>query len=128
MRPLATRLARVIGLAVLLYSLVILLGTIVGALGGAVSDTPWLLILVIAVGAVGLAGSIVFLLSLDGPRDCGGRLARRAAGWTGMMIAAVLPTSWLYLIAPVTLLGGLALLIPPHASAVDEQRPNLNSG
>jgi hypothetical protein len=125
-RPLATRLARVIGLAVLLYSLVIFLGNIVGALGGAVSDTPWLLILVIAVGAVGLTGSIVFLLTLDGPerwRSTG----RRAAGWTGMMIAAVLPTSWLYLIAPVTLLGGLALLIPPHASAVDEQRPTLKS-
>ena len=53
MRPLATRLARVIGLAVLLYSPVIFLGNIVGALGGAVSDTPWLSILVIAVGAVG---------------------------------------------------------------------------
>ena len=120
MRPLATRLARVIGLAVLLYSLVILSGH----LGALEEPSPN----AVAVdtrhrsGAVGLPG-VVFLLSLDGPerwRSTG----RRAAGWTGMMIAAVLPTSWLYLIAPVTL-----PVAGPHPSpaSVDEQRRNLKS-
>jgi hypothetical protein len=127
MRPLATRLARVIGLAVLLYSLVIFLGNIVGALGGAVYDTPGLLLLVVAVGAVGLAGSIVYLLSLDGPERWR-TTTRRALGWIGMMIAAVLPSSWLYLIAPVSLLGGLALLIPPEKTGPDNPTTVLSSG
>ena len=45
-----------------------------------------------------------------------------------MMIAAALPSSWLFLIAPVTLLGGPALLIPPDVSEVESQRPAVSSG
>jgi hypothetical protein len=127
MRPLATRLARVVGLAVMLHSLVIFLGNIVGALGGAVYDAPGLLLLVVGVGAVGLAGSIVYLLSLDGPQ-LWRTTPRRALGWVGMMIAAFLPTSWLYLIAPVTLLGGLALLLPPDMTGKDDPAAVLSSG
>lgn len=111
----------------LLYSLVIFLGNIAGALGGAVYDTPGLLLLVVGVGAVGLAGSIVYLLSLDGP-DGWTTTTRRAVGWIGMMIAAVLPTSWLYLIAPVTVLGGLALLMPPEKTGPDNPTTVLSSG
>ena len=127
MRPLATRAARIIGLTVLFYSLVIFLGNIVGALAGAVYDTPALLLLVVAVGAVGLAGSIVYLLSLDGPKRWR-TTRRRAAGWIGMMVAAVLPTSWLFLIAPVTLVGGLALLIPTEETGPESPNTALSSG
>jgi hypothetical protein len=104
----------VIGLAVLLFSLVVFAGNLAGALGGAAYDTPGLLLLIVGAGAIGLTGSIIFLLSLDGPERWR-TIGWRAVGWVGMMIAAILPTSWLFLIVPVTTLGGLALLIPPDS-------------
>ena len=94
---------------------------------GADYDSGAIVLLVVGVGALGLAGSIVFLLSLDGPESWR-TTKRRAIGWIGMMIAALLPSSWLFLIAPVTLLGGLALLIPPNVPAVEDQRPAVSSG
>lgn len=112
MRVLATRLTRVIGLAVLLYSGVVFLGNLLGAAGGARYDSLGILLVIVAVGGVGLAGSVVFLLSIDGPASWR-TTTRRAVGWLGMMISALLPTSWLYLIAPVTAVGGLSLLLPP---------------
>jgi len=127
MRALANRLARLVGIAVLLYSGVILFGNAIGAMAGADYDSVEIMLLIVGIGAMGLAGSIVFLLSLDGPESWR-RTTRRALGWIGMMIAAVLPTSWLFLIAPVTLLGGLALLIPPDVPATDDRRPAVNSG
>ena len=127
MRALANRLARLVGIAVLLYSGVIFFGNAIGAMAGADYDSVEIVLLIVGIGAIGLAGSIVFLLSLDGP-EAWRTTTRRALGWIGMMIAAVLPTSWLFLIAPVTLLGGLALLIPPDVSAIEDQRPAVNSG
>jgi len=112
MRVLATRLARVIGVAVLLYSGVVFFGNVLGAAGGAEYDSLEILLVIVAIGAVGLAGSVVFLLSIDGPQSWR-TTTRRAVGWLGMMIAALLPTSWLFLIAPVTAIGGLSLLLSP---------------
>jgi hypothetical protein len=126
-RALANRLARVVGIAVLLYSGVIFFGNALGAMTGADYESGAIVLLVVGVGALGLAGSIVFLLSLDGPESWR-RTKRRAIGWIGMMIAALLPSSWLFLIAPVTLIGGLALLIPPDVPAVEDQRPAVSSG
>lgn len=127
MRALANRLARVVGIAVLLYSGVIFFGNAVGAMAGADYDSGAIVLLIVGVGAIGLAGSVVFLLSLDGPESWR-TTSRRALGWIGMMIAAFLPTSWLFLIAPVTLLGGLALLIPPDEAGQDNSTTVLNSG
>ena len=123
---LATRLARVVGITVLLYSCFVFFGNVFGLMTGAVYDNAGILLLVIGVGAVGLAGSIVFLLSLDGPESWR-TTRRRALGWIGMVIAALLPTSWLFLIAPATLLGGLALLIPPEKTGPDNPTTVLNS-
>jgi hypothetical protein len=122
-RVLATRLARVIGVAVLLYSGVVFFGNVLGAAGGAKYDSLEILLVIVAVGAVGLAGSVVFLLSIDGPQSWRTTI-RRAVGWLGMMIAALLPTSWLFLIAPVTAIGGLSLLLSPDRS----DRDGLRSG
>ena len=117
MRVLATRLARVIGLAVLLYSGVVFFGNVLGAVGGAKYDSVGILLVIVAVGAVGLAGSVIFLLSIDGPESWR-TTTGRAAGWLGMMIAALLPTSWLFLIAPVTAIGALSLLLSPDREGV----------
>jgi hypothetical protein len=117
----------VIGIAVLLYSGVLFFGNLIGAVGGAEYDSFQILFVIVAVGAVGLAGSVVFLLSIDGP-DPWRTTARRAAGWVGMMIAALLPTSWLFLIAPVTAIGGLSLLLPPGRSSSEQTEPSLRSG
>ena len=127
MRALANRLARVVGIAVLLYSGVIFFGNAVGAMAGADYDSGAIVLLIVGVGAIGLAGSVVFLLSLDGPGIMEDDQRVRALGWIGMMIAAFLPTSWLFLIAPVTLLGGLALLIPPDEAGQDNSITVLNS-
>jgi len=127
MRALANRLARVVGIAVLLYSGVIFFGNAIGAMAGADYDSVEIVLLIVGIGAIGLAGSIVFLLSLDGPESWR-TTTRRALGWIGMMIAAVLPTSWLLLIAPVTLLGGLALLIHQDVAVAVDQRPAVSSG
>ena len=127
MRALANRLARVVGIAVLLYSGVIFFGNAVGAMAGADYDSGAIVLLIVGVGSIGLAGSVVFLLSLDGPESWR-TTTRRSLGWIGMMIAAFLPTSWLFLIAPVTLLGGLALLIPPDEAGQDNSITVLSSG
>jgi len=124
---LATRLARVIGIAVLLYSAVVFLGNIIGAMVGADIDNFEILLLVVGVGAIGLAGSVVFLLSFDGP-EAWRTTTRRAVGWIGMMIASLLPTSWLFLIAPVTAIGGLSLLLPPDRSTNGRSARALRSG
>ena len=127
MRALANRLARVVGNAVLLYSGVIFFGNAVGAMAGADYDSGAIVLLIVGVGAIGLAGGVVFLLSLDGPESWR-TTTRRSLGFIGMMIAAFLSTSWLFLIAPVTLLGGLALLIPPDEAGEDNSITVLNSG
>ena len=127
MTALANRLARVIGIAVLLYSSVVFLGNLIGAIAGAEYDSFGILLMVVAVGAIGLAGSIVFLLSLDGP-ETWRTTTRRAVGWAGMMIASLLPTSWLFLIAPVTAIGGLSLLLSPDRSTNARSPRALRSG
>ena len=127
MRALATRLARVVGITVLLYSVVVVLGNVIGAIAGAVYDNFQVLLAVVTVGAVGLAGSVIFLLSIDGP-DSWRTTNRRAIGWVGMMVASLLPTSWLYLIAPVTALGGLSLLLAPESPSSSREDPRLRSG
>lgn len=127
MRALATGLARVIGIAVLLYSGIVFLGNVFGALGGAEYDSLQILLVIVTVGAMGLAGSVVFLLSIDGP-DPWRTTNRRAVGWVGMMIASLLPTSWLFLIAPVTAIGGLSLLLPPDRSSSEPEGQSLRSG
>lgn len=127
MVALATRLARVVGIAVLLYSAVIFFGNAIGALAGAEYDSFEIVLLIVIVGALGLAGSVVFLLSIDGPESWR-TTTRRAVGWLGMMIASLLPTSWLFLIAPVTAIGGLSLLLPPDRATSDREGSDLRSG
>jgi hypothetical protein len=116
-KRLATTLARLAGLTILLYTAFGLLGNLAGAvLSGDAYDPIWVLFLVLGVFGVRLAGSIAFLLSIDG-QPYWRTTRRRLMGWVGMMVAALLPTSLTFLIAPVAALGGLALLLPPDPQA-----------
>jgi hypothetical protein len=120
-RHLATSFARFIGLAIFLYGAVIFFGNLVGAIGDAGFDPFWALYLVLGVGLTGMAGAVVFLLSFDGPAQWRTR-GRRALGWIGMLICALIPASFVLLIAPLALVGGLTLLIPPELPALRRGR------
>ncbi len=113
-RAIAKTFARLVGLASLLYSGTVFFGGIVGVAGDAATDTPWLLVALACVSLTGIAGSVLFLLGLDGPQQFRTR-RRRVLGWAGMMLCALMPTSLLYLIAPLVLAGALTLLIEPGA-------------
>lgn len=126
MRAIATTFARFCGLAVLMYSGIALLGNLAGASAGATFDPAWILLPVLGIFAAGLAGSIVYLLSFDGPTRWRTR-GRRAVGWIGMMIAALLPTSLWILIVPVSILG-MAGLFLPVTPPPEDGRQMLSSG
>jgi len=115
-RRLVTTFARFLGLAIFLYGAVIFFGNLVGALGNSDFDPYWILYLVLGVGLTGMTGGVVFLLSFDGPDPWRTR-GRRALGWVGMLMCALVPASYVLLIAPLVLVGGLTLLIPPESPA-----------
>ena len=116
MKRLVTTFARFVGLAIFLYGAVIFFGNLVGALGNSDFDPYWILYLVLGVGLTGMTGGVVFLLSFDGPDPWRTR-GRRALGWVGMLMCALVPASYVLLIAPLVLVGGLTLLIPPESPA-----------
>jgi hypothetical protein len=111
-KAIATTLARFVGLASLLYSVTVFFGNVVGVVQDAVSDTPWLLVGLAMVSLTGIGGSIVFLLSFDGPPRFRTR-GRRLLGWFGMLICAAMPTNLLYLIGPLVLVGMVTLPLVP---------------
>ncbi len=126
-RRLATSFARFVGLAILLYGAVIFFGNLVGAFGNSDYDPFWSLYLVLGVGLTGMAGAFAFLLSFDGPAPWRTR-GRRAVGWIGMLMCALLPATFVLLIAPLALLGGLTLFIRPEAPARQRGRHVAISG
>lgn len=125
-RRFATSIARFVGLAIFLYGAVIFFGNLVGA-GSAGYDPFWTLYLVLGVGLTGMAGAVAFLLSFDGPAPWRTR-GRRALGWLGMLMCALIPASFVLLIAPVAMIAGLTLLIPPETPARRRGRHVATSG
>ncbi|MGH8913037.1 MAG: hypothetical protein ACRDZM_00795 [Acidimicrobiia bacterium] len=111
-RP-ASTFARFVGLAALGYGGVMSVGALVDAFGGSAYDPFWFVYLVLWIGMTGIAGALAFLLSIDGPPRWRTR-TRRALGWLGMLICALLPAGFLYIIGPLVLLGGLTLLLSPE--------------
>lgn len=116
MKRIATTFARFVGVAALVYGGFILVGHTLSRLAGATYASPWVLLLVVVLAGSGIGGAILFLLSFDGPPQYRTR-GRRFLGWVGMMACAAMPTSLLFLIAPLVLTGGLTLLIPPDVPA-----------
>jgi len=116
MRRLASTLSRLIGLTLLLYATWGLFVNLATILTGEFRDPTWTTWVVVEVMLVGLAGSVAFLLSFDGPtrwRTTG----RRLLGWVGMLICGLLPSQLVMVMAPIAVTGGLALFIRPDAPA-----------
>ncbi len=71
-----------------------------------VSYEGWILVWILLSGLAGVAGSALYLLSIDGP-DRHRTRGRRSLGWVAMLLAMLLPTSLSFFLLPT-----LAVLIP----------------
>lgn len=111
MRFVATAYARFVGLVVFLYGGwmfgVNLVDSVIGDNG---YDPSWIVYVILLFGAVGVAGAMVFLLSLDGPQRWRTR-TRRVIGWTGMILCLLLPTSISFFLLPLAGLAALTLAL-----------------
>ncbi len=112
MQAITSTFGRFVGLASLVYGVTIFFGQFVGVTEGAAGDAPWLVVALACVSLSGIGGSVLFLLSFDGPSRFRTR-GRRLLGWAGMLTCALMPTSLLYLMAPLVLVGGVTLLLDP---------------
>jgi hypothetical protein len=108
-----TLYARFIGIAVCLYAGWMFLGNlIVAVLGENRYSSTWVLPMVLAAAAVGVAGSAVFLLSFDGSSRWRTR-TWRVVGWSGMVLCLLLPTSISFFLLPLVGLAALTLATKP---------------
>ena len=64
----------------------------------------WVLVWILVSGALGAAGGLLFLLSFDGP-PAFRTFQTRFAGWLGMLVLALLPSSLSLLVVPMLLLA-----------------------
>ena len=63
----------------------------------------WVQAWILASGLIGTAGGVVYILSLDGAEVF--RTKRfRIFGWTGMLLAVLLPTALTFMLVPMVLL------------------------
>lgn len=113
MKRIATTFARFVGLAVLLYGGVVLIGQVKAHIEGTSLDSPLLLVLVALLAISGMAGALTYLLSIDGPLQFRSR-SRRLLGWAGMMICASMPTSAVALMGPLVLASLPTLFMTPE--------------
>jgi hypothetical protein len=126
-RRIVTTFFRLIGLTILLYASWVFFGNLVAVVGGDVFSPAWTGWVLLEVSAMGMLGGVVFLLSLDGPprwRTSG----RRLVGWLGMLIVALLPSQAILLVAPIAVLGALALFIPTQSPGRRRGRHLITSG
>lgn len=82
----------------------------------AVYDSNWVRPAAVAFGLLGVVSSVVFLLTIDGPPRWRST-SLRAMGWTGMVIALLLPTSITMFVMPLVLVAGLLILSTPSRGA-----------
>jgi len=111
MRRLALSLARFVGIAFAMYGAWMFFGALAGLIAGGSYDPTWVPWLVMGVCLVGLFGSLTLLLSIDGPARWRNR-SRRALGWIGLMILALLPAQAILVMFPLGLLGAFTLFLP----------------
>ena len=121
MKSAAKIYARFIGIAVCLYGGWMFLGNlIVAVLEGNEYDESWVLPLVLAAAAVGVAGAVLFLLSFDGSSRWRTR-TWRIVGWTGMILCLLLPTGLSFFLLPLAGLAALTLGMTPTLEEASEE-------
>ena len=106
LRRLSRALARFVGLIFAALGIWVLAINLVR-----LSYSGWILAWVLAAGALGATGGLLYLLSFGGsPRF---RTARtRLAGWVGMLVLALLPTSVSFPLLAMLLATAPTLLMP----------------
>ena len=106
LRRLSKALARLVGL------IFIALGTWVFVINLVqLSYSGWILSWILAAGALGATGGLLYLLSFSGsPRFRTVRI--RLIGWIGMLVLALLPTSIMFPLLAMLLATAPTLLMP----------------
>ncbi len=113
MKSVAIIYSRIIGIAVCLYGGWMFLGNlIVAVIEGNNYDAGWVLLLVLAAAAFGVAGAVLFLLSFDGPSRWRTR-TWRIVGWSGMLLCLLLPTGLSFFLLPLVGVAALTLAMNP---------------
>lgn len=112
MRFVGWLLARLVAVAVLLPSVwIFILNAFID-----VDYDGRILVWILISGAAGTAGSLLYLLSIDGPPRYRTRLIR-TVGWAMMLAAMVLPSSLSFFLLPmVALLFPTLVVTPEHGS------------
>lgn len=110
MTRLAAPLGRIVGLAAVLYGVVVLGSGIMNAY------VTWARMLVVGAGVLATAGGILFLFGLD---RISGEKARtaRAWGWGMFTVAFMLPTSLLFVLLAGSVLAFPAIRLRPEPAA-----------
>ncbi len=117
--------ARLTGLIVLLYGAwMVTINLFEAVTGSNTYEPPWMLLVVLGLGASGAVGGTIFLLSIDGPPAFRTPMIR-AIGWVGMFICSALPTSIFYVLLIMVAVSAVVLLKP--IEQVPEEH-SLNSG
>ena len=99
--------ARFVGLAVTILGGWMVLGQ--AAQGGPVGSV---VILIVALGVIGVAGGLTYLFSFDGPARFRTRWVR-VLGWLGMLASVLLPASLSVMLVPLVLLVSPTLFLSP---------------
>lgn len=121
-RWLGRTFARLVGLIIMISSSWALLVNVIDLIRGEVEAPGMLVVLVVSAGVSGALGGLAYLASFDGPRAL--RTQRlRLAGWVGMLIATLLPTSLTLMIVPAVL---VVCPLFPYLKLADE--PLVTSG
>ncbi len=68
---------------------------------------------IVVAGVLGATGGVAYLLSFDGPRRLRTR-SIRLAGWTGMLVLALLPSSLSFILLAMILLSIPTMLSRPN--------------
>jgi hypothetical protein len=81
------------------------------------SYTGGTLVWILASGALGAVGGLLYLVSFDGPDQFRTRWTRYS-GWLGMLVLALLPWSFTFLVLPMVLLTVPTLIDKPDKARV----------
>ena len=108
---------RLTGVLMLLYGGSIFAGNVMGMSDIYGYKTPGMMLVILALGMVGVLSALGFLLSFDGPS--GWRTTKkRAATWIGMFVCALLPSSMIIIVLPMVVLAAVTILVPPDLAQV----------